>query len=185
MTNQNPQFINSYFSSLLFERGFDSYLWDYDAADLQAFNLFRNSDIFAPSIPTMTSDGSFSTPIKNVQNVQAQIATVTQSGPNLVLTFADATYAAFRTKQKVEDSNMYEGYVVYSSPGTVTIAPLNNPTTLTSGTHFKVGTTIRATGMIGATMNSVGTTTIYDEKTFRQTGQRSLVKLLRLPVWRK
>lgn len=165
MTNQNPQFINSYFSSLLYYRSFSKYLWDYEAAELQAFNMFRNSELFAPSIPTMTIDGSFNTPIKNVQNVQGIILTATQSGNNLILVFTDPTLATFRIKQKVVDSNMYEGYVISAAPGTITIAPLNNPaTTLTAGTHFKVNTIVRATGMIAATFNSVGTTTIYDQK---------------------
>lgn len=165
MTNQNPQFINSYFAALLHQKSFSQYLWDYDAADLQAWNMFRNSDLFAASIPTMTSDGSFNTPIKNVQNVQGIIATATQSGNNLVITFTDATLATFRVKQKVEDRLGYEGYVVSAAPGTITIAPLTNPsTTLTAGTHFPASTMMYATGMIAATMNSVGTTTLYDEK---------------------
>lgn len=164
VTNQNPQFINSYFADLLYYHSFGKYLWDYNASDLQAFMMFRNSEYFAPSIPTMTADGSFNTPIKNVQNVQGIIATATQSGSNLILTFTDATLATFRVKQKVEDSNMFEGYVISAAPGTVTIAPLTNPTTLVAGTHFNVNTIIRATGMIAATFNSVGTTTIYEQK---------------------
>jgi len=164
-TNQNPQFINSYFSALLHYKSFNQLLWDYNAADLQAWMLFRNSDIFGKSIPTMTPDGSFNTPIKNVQTVQAVIASATQSGNNLILTFTDATYASFRKDQKVSDHNMFEGYVLQASPGTITVGPLNNPsTTLTAGTHFPANTTIRANGKIAANFNSVGTTTLYDQK---------------------
>ena len=164
VTNQNPQFVNSYFSDLLFYRSFNKYLWNYDAADLQAFEMFRNSDLFAASIPTMTPDGSFNTPIKNVQNVQGIVATSTQNGANLDLTFTDPTLNTFRIKQKVQDYVGNEGYVVAAAPGKITIAPLNNPTTLTSGTQFVINKTIYARGMIAATFNSVGTTTIYDQK---------------------
>ncbi len=163
-TNLNPQFINSYFSALLHYKDFNNLLWDYDAADLQAWMLFRNSDIFGNSIPTMSPDGVFYTPIKNVQTVQNVIATSTQQGNNLVLTLADPTYSAFRLKQKVSDSNMYEGYIIQTAPGVITVAPLNNPTALVDGTHFNDNTVIRANGMIAANFNSVGTTTLYDQK---------------------
>lgn len=142
-------------------------MWDYDATDLQAWNMFRNSDLFAASIPTMTPDGSFNTPIKNVQNVQGFVATSAASASianGLDLTFTDPTLNLFRTKQKVKDYLGNEGYVWAAAPGKVTIAPLNNPTTLTSGSQFKVGQLMYATGMIAATFNSVGTTTIYDTK---------------------
>ena len=164
MNSQNPQFINSYFSDLLYYHSFQSYLWDYDAADLQAFQMFRNSDWFSASIPTMTPDGSFNTPIKNVQNVQGVILTATQNGNNLDITFTDPTLNTFRVRQKVEDANMFEGQVITATPGAITIAPLNNPTALVAGTHFVVNTIMRATGLIAASFNSVGTTTIYDEK---------------------
>ncbi len=164
VTNQNPQFINSYFAALLHYKNFSNLLWDYNAADLQAWMLFRNSEFFGKSIPTMSADGSFNTPIKNVQSVQAVIQTVTQQGNNLILNLADQTYGSFRLKQKVTDSKMFEGIVIETAPGVVTIAPLNNPTALTSGTHFLVNTTIRANGMLAANFNSVGTTTLYDQK---------------------
>lgn len=164
MTNQNPQFINSYFSNLLYYKSFDNLVFDYDAAELQAFQMFKNSDLFAPSIPTMTPDGSFNTPIKNVQQVIGFIKTVTQNGTGLIITFSDPTLATFRVRQKVNDNLMNEAIVTASAPGTVTLAPLTNPTSLTSGTHFKVNTQMTAVGLLASSFNSVGTTSIYDQK---------------------
>lgn len=164
MNNQNPQFVNSYFSDLLYYHSFSDKIWNYDAAELQAFEMFRNSEIFAPSIPTMTPDGSFNTPIKNVQSVEGIILTATQNGTGLDIVFTDATLAIFRVGQKVNDANFFEAIVTASAPGTMSIAPLNNPTTLTAGTHFKANSITRAVGKIAASFNSVGTTTLYDTK---------------------
>src|SRR6187399_919938 len=164
VTNQNPQFINSYFSSLLYYHGFNKFLWDYNAADLQAWQMFNNQDFFAPSIATMTPDGSFNTPIKNVQQVQGFIKTVTQNGTGLDIVFSDPTLNTFRVKQKVIDNNLFEGYVTSATAGAITIAPLNNPTALVAGTHFTANTIMRAVGMIAASFNSIGTTTLYDQK---------------------
>lgn len=168
-TNQNPQFTNPYFANALFYHEFDSTLVNFDMAELQAFQMFTNSDIFAPSIATMTPDGSFYTPIKNVQQVSGVIYTATQSGNNLVLTFTDPTLATFRVGQKVNDNLMNEGQVIIAAPGTVTIQPFANAAgtqlnPLTAGTQFKVNTTMTGVGKVAATFNSVGTTSLYDNK---------------------
>lgn len=167
MTNQNPQYINSYFSQLLYYHSFSNFQWDYEAAELQAFQMFRNSDWFAPSIPTMTPDGSFNTPIKNVQLNQGIPATSVASATvanGLDITFTDPTLATMRIKDKVVDNLGFEGYVWSAAPGKVSIAPVGNPAVLVAGTHFKTGFIMRDVGNISATFNSVGTTTLYHQK---------------------
>lgn len=169
MTNQNPQFTNPYFANALFYHEFDPTLVNFDMAELQAFQMFTNSDLFAPSIPTMTPDGSFLTPIKNVQQVSGVIYTVTTNGTGLDLTFTDPTLSTFRIGQKVNDNLMNEAQVVATAPGKVTIMPFVNAagTTLnavTSGSQFKVNTTMTAVGKVAATFNSVGTTSLFDNK---------------------
>lgn len=169
MTNQNPQFTNPYFANALFYHQFDPTLVNFDMAELQAFQMFTASDIFAPSIATMTPDGSFMTPIKNVQQVSGVIATVTTNGNGLDLTFTDPTLATFRLNQKVNDNLMNEAYVTAVSPGKVTIMPFINASgvslnAVTSGSQFKVNTTMTAVGKVAATMNSVGTISLYDNK---------------------
>ncbi len=168
IVNQNPQFINSYFSALLEYKSFADYMWDYDAAELQAFMAMRKSDFFGASIPTMTPDGSFNTPIKNVQLNQAIIATATQNGAGLDLTFTDPTISTFYESHKVEDSLGFEGVVFVTAPGAITIMPFNNPSTLTAGTYFQNGTIIRDTGFIATTFNSLGDKTLYDTKDVQQ-----------------
>jgi len=166
--NQNPQYVQSYFSNLLHYKSFSKYYWDFDAAELQAFQMFRNSDIFAPSQPTMTSDGSFNTPLKNVQLNQAIIATTTQNGNGLDITFTNPTANTFYVGHKVEDQFQYEGYIVAAVPGKITIMPLNNPAVLTQGTYFVNNTILRDTGFIAPTMNSLGDKTLYDVKDVQQ-----------------
>ncbi len=167
-SSQNPQYVNSYFSDLLHYKSFSKYYWDFDAAELQAFQMFRNSDIFAPSQPTMTSDGSFNTPIKNVQLNQAIIATTVQNGAGLDITFVDPTANTFYVNHKVEDANMFEGIIVSASPGKITINPVGNPAVLTQGSYFQNNTILRDTGMIAALMNSLGDRTLYDVKDVQQ-----------------
>lgn len=167
-SSQNPQYVQSYFSNLLHYKSFSKYMWDFDAAELQAFQMFRNSDIFAPSQPTMTSDGSFNTPIKNVQLNQAIIATTTQNGAGLDITFVDPQANTFYVNHTVEDNNMYEGIVVSAAPGKITINPVGNPNTLTQGTYFQNNTILRDTGFLAANMNSLGDRTLYDVKDVQQ-----------------
>lgn len=169
MNSQNPQFSNPYFANALFYHEFDSTMVNFDMAELQAFKLFTQSEMFAPSIPTMTPDGSFLTPIKNVQQVSGVIATVTTNGTGLDITFTDPTLTTFRLGQKVNDNLMNEAQVTAFSPGKVTIMPLANAAgtalnAVTSGSQFKVNTTMTAVGKLVATMFSVGTTSLFDDK---------------------
>ena len=168
-SSQNPQFTNPYFANALFYHEFDSTLVNFDMAELQAFKMFTQSDIFAPSIPTMTPDGSFITPIKNVQQVAGVINTVTTNGSGLDITFTDPTLTTFRLGQKVNDSLLNEAQVTAVAPGRVTIMPFVNAAgtalnAVTSGSQFKVNTTMTAVGKVASTMFSVGTTSLYDNK---------------------
>ena len=100
-------------------------------------------------------DGSYNRMIARRTSIMAPISIQgAQSGANLVLTFQDPTYTGFRVKDNVFDSAMNEGRVISVAPGTVTIEPLFNPTTLTAGTHFLAGTTVYWSGDISVNFNS-------------------------------
>lgn len=165
VSQNNPLVTNSYFSNLLYYKSFNPNAVNFHSAWIKAWKEIQDGTLFGASIPTASPDGTFNTIIKNRTAVQAQVATATAgSGGSLVLTFTDTTYNAFRQKEKVTDTNMYEGYVSSVAPGTVTITPLNNPTTLVAGTHFAVGSIVTGRGILAGWVNSTGATTIYESK---------------------
>lgn len=167
MTNQNPLFINSYFSSLLHYHNFNPNIADFNKAWLQTWLFFRNSKLFGKSIPVSHPQGLFNTIIKNRQAVSATIATRTVVGTTLVLTFTDPTYNNFRPQQKVTDDSMKEGYVQSSAPGTITISPLSNPTVFVAA-NFPVANVVIAHGKLAGSYNSVGTIPLYEDKDNQQ-----------------
>ncbi len=165
VSTQNPLVANSYFSNLLFYKSFNPKEINFHSAWIRAWKDLQNGDLFGASIPTASPDGTFNTIIKNRTAIQASVATaVAGAGGTLVLTFTDTSYSAFRVKSKVTDLNMNEAYVVASAPGSITIAPLNNPTTLLAGTHFAAGTLVTDRGILSGWTNSTGTTTVYEDK---------------------
>ena len=99
-------------------------------------------------VDALNPDGAFSIEgpegILNVayrprQEVVATVDTVAQSGANLIITFTDPTFDAFRLKTMVRDSNGNQAYVVATAAGTITVAPATNPTTLVAASHFVAG----------------------------------------------
>jgi len=101
------------------------------------------------------------------QEVQAFVASVAQSGPNLILTWTDPAYDGFRDKLEVQDSNHNHGIVVSTAPGTMTIQPSTSPATLVSTLHFLAGSSVSDLGSASGNLNSTGLKNAYKEPAFR------------------
>lgn len=155
--------VNSYFANLLFYKSFNPRVANFNNAWIRAWKSIQTGELFGKSMATAHPRGLFHTAIMKNQTVRETIATSTQSGSNLIITFSNPTYDKFRVHHKVTDSSENEAIVVASAPGTITIAPLNNPTTLTAGTHFAENSTIWDRGKLAGLYNSTGTTSIYYE----------------------
>ena len=84
-----------------------------------------------------TNDGLISSMKMGDYMTNAVVATATQNGPNIDLTFS-GSYNQFRTGFAVHDKNRKLAMVSAVGAGTMTISPLDN--TLTAGTDFAVGT---------------------------------------------
>lgn len=181
MSTQNPQFGYSLYANLFTYMNTARTLIDLDRNWTQVWDIMNKLN-GGKSIGFNDKEGKYLRPIKKRQAVAALIATATQQGANLVLTFADINYNAFRAKDYVKDDNLYEGRVLVAAPGTVTIEPNQNPVlTLTAATHFPAGATIRAYGDISGNFNSGGKTPLYRDITvqtdysmvYRDTCQRA------------
>lgn len=157
----NPQFGYSLYSNLFTYNNTSRILIDLDRNWAQVWDIMNKLN-GGKSIGFNDPEGIYRRPIKKRQAVAAIIATATQQGQNLVLTFADINYTAFRVKDYVKDDLMYEGRVILAAPGTVTIEPLYNPTTqLVAGTHFAAQSTIRAYGDVSGNFNSGSKVPLY------------------------
>lgn len=160
-TTQNPQFGYSLYASLFTYDNTSRVLLDLDRNWTQVWDIMAKLNP-GGSIGFNDDKGIYRRPIKKRQAVTSIIATTTQQGANLVLTFADLNYTAFRVKDYVKDDNMYEGRVIVANAGTVTIEPLFNPAnTLVAATHFVAGQSIRAYGDISGNFNSGSKVPLY------------------------
>lgn len=160
---QNPLLpsVNSYFANLLYFKSWNPQVWNYDEAWLMAWKQIMFGELFGPSVPTADSEGRFNTLITNRQVVTQVIAGRVLNGDGtLTLTFADATYDAFRIQHKVDDSSMNEGIVVAKAPGQITVGPLNNPAAFAA--EFALNSSVIDRGKLGGLYNSTGTTSIYN-----------------------
>lgn len=164
MSAQNPLFTNSYFSSMLYYKNWNPSVYNFNSPWIMAWKALQTGELFGKSIATADPMGRFETLIKNRYAVQAISATTTLVGANLVVTFVNPLYDQFRIKDKVTDGKMFVGYVIATTPGTITIAPLNNPTVFVAATHFAVNSTITSHGTLSGLYNSVGTTNIFEPK---------------------
>lgn len=115
-------------------------------------------------------DGIYRRSYQKRDAVLCQIATATQSGANLLLTLVDSSYTGFRLKDNVKDDNMNEGRVIDASiPGKILVAPgftvAGVAGTLTAGTQFVVGQTVRAYQNQAGNFNSAGVSNLYRQTT--------------------
>lgn len=157
----NPQFSVSLYQFLLHYNNASPYLLDLDRKWSQAW-AFVNQLTNGKSMPTNSPDGTYLRPIARRTSVSQPISIQgAQSGQNLILTWQDPTYTGFRVKDTLVDTAMNQGRVISVAPGTVTIEPVFNPTTLTAGTHFLTGTTCYITYDTSGNFNSAGKTNLY------------------------
>ena len=98
-----------------------------------------------------TNDGLISSMKMGDYMTNAVVATATQSGADLILTFS-GSYNQFRTGFAVHDKNRKLGIITAASAGQITVSPLDN--TLTAGTDFAVGTYCIESFNVSKTLNS-------------------------------
>lgn len=164
----NPQFGYSLYANLFTYNNAASGIVDLDRNWTQVWDIMNLLN-GGKSIGFNDPQGIYNRPIKKRVSVSQIIATATQQGANLVLTFADVNYNGFRVKDYVKDNLMYEGRVIVAAPGTITVEPMFNPaTTLTAGTHFAATGTITAYGDVSGNFNSGGKVPLYRDIVVQQ-----------------
>lgn len=85
-------------------------------------------------------NGKFEKPIIGRNNViQPIAANVLNGNGTLTVFFVDPNYNLFRLNRVVLDSNDFQGRVINTAAGQVTIEPLGNPTVFVAATHFASG----------------------------------------------
>lgn len=162
---RNPQLGFSLFASLFSYNNCDPVLLDLDRHWSQTWAL-TNVLNGGKSRGFTDKDGKFYRTYRKRDAVLCQIASAAQSGANLMLTLTDASYLGFREKDRVMDDNMNEARVIDASmPGKILVAPGFNPTTLTAGTQFPAGQTVRAYEDQSGNFNSVGKKSLYRPST--------------------
>ena len=165
ITPNNPQY-NPLFATIVNNRNWASGVQDLArgwAKPLMLVDALNPSGSYSIEGP----DGQLRVAFQPRQEVVATVATVTQSGPNLVVTWVDPTYAAFREKMIVRDSNGNQAYVLASTPGSVTLAPATNPTALLAASHFVAGRSVLEMGSGSGNHYSTGVTNLYKENSVR------------------
>lgn len=165
ITQNNPQF-NPLFSSIVNYSNWATGIADLArgyALPLQLIDALNPNGSEAMEGP----NGVFQIGYYPRQEVQAFVATVTQAGANLILTWTDPTYDGFRPKLEVQDSNHNHGIVVSTAPGTITIQPSTFPTALVDTLHFLAGSSVSDLGSASGNLNSTGLINAYKEPAFR------------------
>ena len=112
-------------------------------------------------------DGSARFAIQPRQEPVATVASVTQSGANLILTFTDPTYTGFRPKFIMRDNQGNTGYIASVAPGTVTLMPATYPSALVSTSHFLAGSSVSALPNAAGNQNSSGVDNVYLTNSYR------------------
>ena len=117
ITPNNPQY-NPLFATIVNNRNWASGVQDLArgwAKPLMLVDALNPQGSYSIEGP----DGKLQVAFQPRQEVVATVATVTQSGANLVVTWIDPTYNAFREKMIVRDSNGNQAYVLAATPGSV------------------------------------------------------------------
>jgi hypothetical protein len=113
------------------------------------------------STPFSDSQGIFRTAYQPYEVVVQQVGAVAQAGANLIITWLDPNYAAFRLKMVIRDDNNIQGLVVATGPGTVTIQPWMTGA-LVAANHFTAGMFATEMGSGSGNHNSSGVTGLYE-----------------------
>lgn len=165
LTQNNPQY-SPLFANIVNNRNWASGVYDLArgwAEPLMLIDALNPEGSFSIEGP----DGQLRVGYYPRQEVTQEVATVTQAGANLVLTWVDPTYDAFRTKMIVRDSSGYQGLVIATAPGTITIQPATYPTALVAATHFVAGRSVNEFGSGSGNFNSTGVSNLYKEPATR------------------
>lgn len=165
ITPNNPQY-NPLFATIVNNRNWASGVQDLArgwAKPLMLIDALNPSGSYSIEGP----DGQLRVAFQPRQEVVATVQAVNQVGANLIVTWTDPTYAAFREKMIVRDSNGNQAYVLASAPGTVTLAPATNPPVLAAASHFTAGRSVLEMGSGSGNHYSTGVTNIYKENAVR------------------
>ncbi len=125
----------------------------------QFFNALAGGN--SKSVQKNIAEGKYEFHTISHTGVQAQVATRTVSGANLVLTWTDSAYDSFRDNFVTLDgttSIRRQGQVVSHGPGTITIAPNGTPFT---AADYAVGNFASEAWQISANRGSTGTESKY------------------------
>lgn len=163
--NQNPQY-NSAYTALLNNRNWATGVLDLDrgyAAPLAWIDTLNPQGSFSIEGP----EGKLLVGYQPRAEVVQTIASVTQVGANLLVTFIDSNYDSFREKFLVMDDNKNFAYVIQSQAGSVLLKPATNPTALVAASHFIAGRTITEAGNIAGNQYSTGVANLYKTKAIR------------------
>lgn len=161
----NPQF-NPAFATIVNNRNWAAGVADLArgyARPLQLIDALNPSGSFSVE----SDDGSMRVGFYPRQEVVATIATVTQNGANLDITWTDPNYEGFRPKVMVQDSDHWQGIVVSVSAGAMTIAPATYPTALDATLHFVAGRSVNTLQSGSANFNSTGLINLYKQPDYR------------------
>lgn len=164
-TQQNPQFYSLYATLFNYNQwGSAVYNLDRDWGQIIYFIEKLNG---GSSRAVSSPDGIYKKVVKPRAEVVGQVsAAPTQSGANLILTFTDPNYSAFRVKDLVMDDKFNYGRVISAAPGTITIEPaFGSPAALVAANHFVANAYVMKVVDVSGNFNSTGKTTLYRDKT--------------------
>jgi hypothetical protein len=174
-----PQTLNQ-LSTLDFENNLFLNALDKDDKSSAVYDLSGGYNVIdflvtrgAPARSIDGADGKFYKPIMGSSTPTAQVASVSASGSNLIVTFSDPSFDKFRLKEVIGDgtANMNLGRVIAKSAGQVTIEPVAGGT-LSSSLHFVAGTFATPMFIASGDRFSSGVESLYEypKYVWNQTG---------------
>lgn len=166
LQNQNPQY-NPLISTIVNNRNWASGMAALGRGFYKPLALIDALNPNGVYFTIESPDGSARFAYQARQEPVATVASVTQSGANLVLTFTDPYYSGFREKFIMRDNVGNTGYISSVAPGTATIMPSTYPSALVSTSHFLVGSTVSALAQAAGNQNSMGVSNVYRTNSYR------------------
>lgn len=167
-TSQNPQITYaSLYASLFNYNNWGEYVYNLDRDWGQVIRLieFLNG---GKSRGVGSPDGTYNKMIKKRTARVAQIASVAQSGANLIVTFVDNTIDFYRKGDLVQDSDKNKARVIDNSiNGQITVESNFNPATLSSSLHFQANDYCQVVVDESGNYNTTGKTTLWMDKQYR------------------
>ena len=145
-------------AALLDKRGIYKWAYDRSGGYNKASMVIDIINQAGGSERSTAKDGKMETYKRGKINVVNQIASVTQSGNNIILTFVDPTYNKFIPKDVLQDTNYNLGRCISTAPGTVTLQNYPDASVAMSATtQFQVGTLAKLMANISGNYGSAGT----------------------------